>query len=356
MRRGRHPGAGDLRRHGRGSRRPAGRPRGAAARMPPGSPSRRSPPGWWSTGSRRRGTGTRSSGRPTATTCAGKRIERLVAQTNFENEESAERFQRDLSTARHRRGPSARRGPARRHGHDRRHGARVGAGRGAAGDPGGGAAPAGAVGCRARWGSSAGRSTRSITGTSPSPRTRASRWGWSAWCSSRPPSPPHKPGTRPVTAAADRLAMVRLAVDGQPGVRGERRRGRAGRAVVHGRHAGRAARRRGSSTRGSSSRRRRWPASPSGRSRTGSSGSAAWRSSRGPGSRPWTPAGSPSGFPAHAGRVTFLPGPLLPISGSVVRRRAAVGRSVRYLVPDAVAAYLADHRLYQEPATRTDRT
>ena len=27
----------------------------------------------------------------------GKRIERLVAQTNFENEESAERFQRDLS-------------------------------------------------------------------------------------------------------------------------------------------------------------------------------------------------------------------------------------------------------------------
>jgi nicotinic acid mononucleotide adenylyltransferase len=40
----------------------------------------------------------------------------------------------------------------------------------------------------------------------------------------------------------------------------------------------------------------------------------------------------------------------------VVRRRAAVGRSVRYLVPDAVAAYLAEHRLYQEPATRTDRT
>ena len=61
-------------------------------------------------------------------------------------------------------------------------------------------------------------------------------------------------------------------------------------------------------------------------------------------------------FPAHADRVTFLGGPLLPISGSVVRRRAAAGRSVRYLVPQAVAAYIADHRLYQDPATRTDAT
>ena len=52
-------------------------------------------------------------------------------------------------------------------------------------------------------------------------------------------------------------------------------------------------------------------------------------------------------FPGAAGRVRFLPGPLLPISGSVVRRRAHVGRSVRYLVPDAVAAYIADHRLYR---------
>jgi nicotinate-nucleotide adenylyltransferase len=61
-------------------------------------------------------------------------------------------------------------------------------------------------------------------------------------------------------------------------------------------------------------------------------------------------------FPGRGGRVTFLGGPLLPISGSVVRRRAAAGRSVRYLVPDAVAAYIADHRLYQAPAPRTDAT
>lgn len=58
-------------------------------------------------------------------------------------------------------------------------------------------------------------------------------------------------------------------------------------------------------------------------------------------------------FPGRGDRVRFVPGPLLPISGSVVRRRAAVGRSVRYLVPDAVAAYIAQHSLYSDPAWRT---
>ena len=57
-------------------------------------------------------------------------------------------------------------------------------------------------------------------------------------------------------------------------------------------------------------------------------------------------------FPGQEDRVLFLPGLLLPISGSVVRRRAAAGRSVRYLVPDAVARYIAEHRLYTEPAWR----
>lgn len=55
-------------------------------------------------------------------------------------------------------------------------------------------------------------------------------------------------------------------------------------------------------------------------------------------------------FPGRANRIRFLPGPLLPISGSVVRRRVAAGRSIRYLVPDAVARYIADHALYSEPA------
>lgn len=58
-------------------------------------------------------------------------------------------------------------------------------------------------------------------------------------------------------------------------------------------------------------------------------------------------------FPGQSERVTFIPGPLLPISGSVIRARAAVGRSVRYLVPDAVARYIAQNALYTDPSWRT---
>jgi nicotinate-nucleotide adenylyltransferase len=61
-------------------------------------------------------------------------------------------------------------------------------------------------------------------------------------------------------------------------------------------------------------------------------------------------------FPGREDRIVFLSGPLLPISGSVVRRRAAAGRSVRYLVPDAVARYIADHALYTQPAWRIPTT
>ena len=61
-------------------------------------------------------------------------------------------------------------------------------------------------------------------------------------------------------------------------------------------------------------------------------------------------------LPGREDRFRFLPGPLLPISGSVVRHRAAVGRSVRYLVPDGVARYIARHHLYAQPAPRTQTT
>ncbi len=43
-------------------------------------------------------------------------------------------------------------------------------------------------------------------------------------------------------------------------------------------------------------------------------------------------------------RVDTLP---LAHSASDIRRRAASGRSIRYLVPPAVEAYIADHRLYR---------
>jgi nicotinate-nucleotide adenylyltransferase len=44
--------------------------------------------------------------------------------------------------------------------------------------------------------------------------------------------------------------------------------------------------------------------------------------------------------------LRFLPVTALMISASDIRRRCAEGRSIRYLVPDAVAAYVAEHRLY----------
>ena len=53
--------------------------------------------------------------------------------------------------------------------------------------------------------------------------------------------------------------------------------------------------------------------------------------------------------------AVFLDGPRIRLSASEIRERAAAGRSVRYLVPDAVAAYISDHSLYQD-SRRTDRS
>lgn len=47
-------------------------------------------------------------------------------------------------------------------------------------------------------------------------------------------------------------------------------------------------------------------------------------------------------------RAVFLDGPDLAVSGTAIRRRVALGRSIRYLVPDAVVAYIADHGLYAD--------
>ncbi len=49
-------------------------------------------------------------------------------------------------------------------------------------------------------------------------------------------------------------------------------------------------------------------------------------------------------------RTTLIDGPLLAVSASAIRARVATGRSIRYLVPDAVIAYIGDHGLYAERA------
>jgi nicotinate-nucleotide adenylyltransferase len=157
-------------------------------------------------------------------------------------------------------------------------------------------------------------------------------------------SPPHKPG-RPVTDAAHRLAMAELAIAGNPAFTVSRLEVDRGGAsyTVDTLDALRAA-----------GVEQPWFIL----SAEALAGLPAWRDparilelcrlavvprggyeSLGP---PWVT----EHFPGLEDRVAFLPAPLLPISGSVVRRRAAAGRSVRYLVPDAVAAYIASHRLY----------
>ncbi len=59
-------------------------------------------------------------------------------------------------------------------------------------------------------------------------------------------------------------------------------------------------------------------------------------------------------FPGFEDRAVFLGGPRLRLSASELRARAAGGRSLRYLVPDAVAAYIGDHALYSDPMWRNN--
>ena len=49
-------------------------------------------------------------------------------------------------------------------------------------------------------------------------------------------------------------------------------------------------------------------------------------------------------------RVDFVDAPPVAISASGIRERIRSGRSIEGLVPDAVAAYIEDHRLYTDPS------
>jgi nicotinate-nucleotide adenylyltransferase len=60
-------------------------------------------------------------------------------------------------------------------------------------------------------------------------------------------------------------------------------------------------------------------------------------------------------FPGNAARAVFLDGPRMRLSASELRDWARTGRSLRYLVPDAVCGYIGDHALYHDQR-RTDRT
>jgi len=61
------------------------------------------------------------------------------------------------------------------------------------------------------------------------------------------------------------------------------------------------------------------------------------------------PAWLAEAFPGREARVTYLEGPRLGLSSTAIRARVATGRSIRYLVPDMVEAYIADKQLYRRP-------
>ena len=62
------------------------------------------------------------------------------------------------------------------------------------------------------------------------------------------------------------------------------------------------------------------------------------------------PAWIEASFPGQADRIVTIDGPRLAISSTDIRERIATGRTVRQLLPAAVARYIVDHGLYRPPS------
>ena len=55
----------------------------------------------------------------------------------------------------------------------------------------------------------------------------------------------------------------------------------------------------------------------------------------------------PESLPFDRERLAYIEMPYMEISATELRSRARLGRSLRYLVPDAVRSYIIDNNLYQ---------
>ena len=59
-------------------------------------------------------------------------------------------------------------------------------------------------------------------------------------------------------------------------------------------------------------------------------------------------------LPGLVGRLIVIHDTLPDISASAIRTRVAAGRPIDHLVPPRVAAYIEEHHLYRDPSTRKD--
>jgi nicotinate-nucleotide adenylyltransferase len=66
-----------------------------------------------------------------------------------------------------------------------------------------------------------------------------------------------------------------------------------------------------------------------------------------PGQRTLCPEDVDARVPGASRRITVVETPGVAISATDLRARVAAGRSLRYLVPDGVAAYIREHGLYR---------
>lgn len=67
------------------------------------------------------------------------------------------------------------------------------------------------------------------------------------------------------------------------------------------------------------------------------------------------PAWLSKAFPGREARVAYLDGPLVGVSSTDIRERVTEGRSIRYLVPPSVEAYIAANDLYRTISKPSNR-